>query len=337
MAIIDIMPQTNFNIFGDEGGAFVVAANTLISSASGHYHYKSLTVQTGAVLTVTQIGTGAAVIWVDDFVLIEGTIKPLFPTIVGGTTPAVQWDGATAGTNGATILGGAAGGATAGTPSIWQMLADGLYNSTTTDYRFFHLFQGWNNAGGGGMGWNSITGTANIQGGAPGGNLVIICRGPILINDATGGIVDCRGANGANGAALGAQGGAGGGAGGIAVLISYRRIDALAGALITCDGGRGGNGAVGPTGRGAGGGGGGGGGRYALIAPIVNEGLGSISAAPGAGGAPAAGAGAATAGGGGGGGSFGAGGAGGNSGVKGGGAFPGSGAILEDWSPWIGL
>lgn len=330
------MAQPNFSTFGDEDGALVVAANTTITGTNGHFHFKSLTVNTGVTLLVNQATAGAAVIWVDDFVLIQGTIKPNFPVLIGTPTPAIQWDGATNGTNGTALAGGGAGGATAGTPGISANLFNGGYNSTVTSYLYKHLFRGWNNAAGGGFGWNTSTGTASVNGGNPGGNLIIICRGTITIDSATGGTVDCRGQNGTNGAAVGAQGGGGGGGGGIAGLISYTKIDVAAGALVTCDGGNGGKGACGATGRAAGGGSGGGGGRYFLVAPVVNEGLGSISAKPGVLGTGAAGAGAGTAGGGGGGGSFGAGSAGGNPGVNGASGFPGSGAILEDWSPWVG-
>lgn len=331
MAVLDVLAAgINWDKFGGE--AIVAVANTTISSG----HYKSITVMTGVVLQVSG-GPDGSHLFVDDFVLCQGTIKPIYPTIIAGTTPALEWDGATAGANGAAPGGGAAGAATAGTPTLHDVLYNGQYNATASDYRWIHMLRDWGNPGGGGMGWNANTATASVQGGPGGGNLLIVARGAIFIDHNTGGVIDCSGTNGTNGAATAAQGGGGGGGGGVACLISYRRIDCEAGATVNCNGGRGGNGAVGATGRSAGGGGGGGGGFYCLCAPLVNEGLGTLLNAPGVGGAAAAGVGGLVAGGGGGGGSFGAAGAGGNSGVKGGNGGGGGGFVFEGWSPWIGI
>lgn len=327
----------------DKGGSndnVTIAANTTIASVSGHFHYNNLTVNTGVTATFSQPGAGAAMVWCDGDVLIQGTVTTSHPFVIPGPTPAVQWDGATSGGNGAAATGGGAGTATttAVPTSIQTFTNNGRINVTPADYRYKHLFWGWNTPGEGGWGWDTDSATANVAGGLSGGALIIIARGKITIDSATGGTVDCKGQNGTTHAAgFNAYGGGGGGAGGIAILISYREISCLAGALVTVDGGRGGNGVVGANGKSAGGGGGGGSGFYALIAPVVTVGLGSVSALPGLRGTGAVGIGKVlTAGGGGGGGTWGAGGAGGNPALNGNSGFPGGGLTYSGWTAWLG-
>lgn len=331
--LLDPLAQLNFAAVGQDEDIHITADTTLTSPIQ----CRNLIVDPGVTLTVTAASIGAQV-WANGDIRIEGTIKPSYPFIIPpGTTPSLNWDGATSGGNGSAIAGGTAGAQATGTPTLHDLLYNGHYNTTPTDYRWFHLLQRWGNPGSGGNGFNGDTGTANVQGGLGGGNLLMVARGIIVIDDSAGGVVDCSGANGAGGNPLTgtAQGGAGGGAGGIAILISFREIFNLAGSLIDCSGGNGGKATVGAGGRGAGGGASGGGGLVAMIAPVVNQGLGSYSIAPGTIGTGAIGGGAARVGGGGSGGSFGPGGAGGNTGgTNGASGGAGDAIIHEGWTPW---
>ena len=346
-----------FDRFGPtQGDIHITSPNSAVltvpANGVSHYHAKSVTVDAGATLTLIQSvlpalqpqSYNAAILYVDGEVSISGTLQTSYVASVPGSPNPVNWDGATVGTNGSAIKNGTGGSATAGVPTLHQIIYDGRYNATATDYRYYHLFNNWYNAGGGGKGWDTLLGSASVPGGFGGGTMVVIARGKISV--ASGGVISCKGQNGTNGAINvlgGAWAGGGGGGGGIILLISYTNIAAPAGALITCNGGNGGNGAVfgsGPTGgRTATGGGGGGGGFIFCISPHLNIGLNVTQVFPGTAGTTALGAGARDAFGGGGGGSFGPGGNGAANGTAGRqSSFPtSSGSSARGASQWIGV
>jgi len=295
MAVLDILQQLDWDKFGITQGDIDITGGlnsmTLPTSGKSHFHVKSLRVRSGATLTVPQgavggppiptLGCYSAIVFVEGDVLIEGTMYPTYATVtVLGST---NWDGATNGGNGSATTAGTAGGATSGTAhSLHDILFNGHYNATDTDYRYAQFFWHWFNAGHGGKGWSTVTGSASVNNGFGGGALLIIARGTISI--ASGGVLQADGANGANGvvALTGAEAGGGGGGAGIIGLISFRKITAVAGGRFSANGGRGGNGAAAGRGLGSGlfaqGGGGGGGGYIFAIAPSLTLGLNTIQA-----------------------------------------------------------
>lgn len=353
MTYLDIFNFPSFDKSGPTYGDIdVVSGNLSLAlplSGIPHYHAHSVRVRSGATLILpsavggSALTTWLAILYVGGDVLIEGTISPLYPAPAPGPVASVNWDAATAGGDGSTTPPGGSGGILSSVqPTLHQVLYNGKINSSSADYRYFHLMRHWIHGGGGGRGWSTVSGSANVNGGAPGGSLVIMARGRISM--ANTGLINCKGANGNNAPTpfAGAVGGGGGGGGGLCGLISWTEIELTAGGLVNCNGGNGGNGAVagvGPTGGRVGGaGGGGGGGMIFAIAPLMNLGLGTVVVNAGKVGTPAIGGGALNGYGGGGGGSFGVGGQAGDGGHGNFFQFPASsGSSQRGQSQWIGV